>query len=370
VNVAEGAFSAQPEMSDMQQRLRVGVDTLSKDLIMAGAGAYLGKQAGSLNYSFAPVLPFRQGAVGDDSPSMFVRSSDVRAPLSSSNRITIIYVPPTTAQTTLAADLTPGSLTLQVASESDCPIGVNLCGFSKDMSLLVYDADGNYDLFSVTSVTDETAQLSVKKPADASTTTYKAGTKVVEAVSHTYYLRPETNQLMHYDGTSNPDEPVVDNVVSLWFEYYGDPNPPVLIKSVTDPTGPWTTYGPKPPALGVQTTGYAAGENCTFQVGGGVHTARLATLPADSMSLVKLKEEWLQDGPFCPDEANVNRWDADLLRIRKIEVTLRVQSAVAALRGPQSALFANGGTSRGGDRWVPDQEIRFQVSPRNLNLGR
>jgi hypothetical protein len=78
----------------------------------------------------------------------------------------------------------------------------------------------------------------------------------------------------------------------------------------------------------------------------------------------------LKDGPFCPEDANVNRWDADLLRIRKIEVTLRVQSAVAALRGPQSALFAHGGTSRGGDRWVPDQEIRFQVSPRNLNLGR
>src|SRR5258706_7508688 len=74
VRVAEGAFSAQPEVSDMQQRLRVGADTLSRDLIMAGAGAYLGRQAGSLNYSFAPVLPFRQGAVGDDSPSMFVSS--------------------------------------------------------------------------------------------------------------------------------------------------------------------------------------------------------------------------------------------------------------------------------------------------------
>ena len=370
VNVAEGAFSAQPEMSDLQQRLRVGADTLSKDLIMAGAGAYMGKQAGSLNYSFAPVLPFRQGAVGDDSPSMFVSSSDVRAPLSSSNRITIIYVPPTTAQTTLAADLTPASLTLQVASESDCPIGVNLCGFAEDMSVLVYDDYGNYDMFSVTSVTDTTAQLSVNKPPDASTTTYKTGTKVVEAVSHTYYLKPETNQLMHYDGTGNADVPVVDHVVGLWFEYYGDPNPPMLIRSVTDPIGPWTTYGPKPPALGVQATGYTPGENCTFRVDAGAQTARLATLPAPTASLVKLKEEWLKDGPFCPDEANVNRWDADLLRIRKIEVTLRVQSAASALRGPHSALFANGGTSRAADRWVPDREIRFQVSPRNLNLGR
>jgi prepilin-type N-terminal cleavage/methylation domain-containing protein len=370
MNPAEGAFFAQPEVSDMQQRLRVGADTLSKDLIMAGAGAYSGTQAGSLNYWFASVLPFRRGAEGDDSPSMFVSSSDVRAPLGSSDRITLIYVPPTTAQTTLAADLTPASLTLQVASESACPVGVNLCGFTKDMSVLVYDDYGNYDMFTVTSVTNSTAQLAVKKPADASTTTYKAGAKVVEAVSHTYYLKPQTNQLMHYNGTSSADVPVVDNVVGLWFEYYGEPKPPMLIRSVTEPIGPWTTYGPRPPAIGVQATGYAAGENCTFQVDAGVQITRLASLPGDGASLVKLKEEWLKDGPFCPDATNVNRWDADLLRIRKVEVTLRVQSAAAALRGPQSALFVNGGTSRGGDRWVPDQEIRFQVSPRNLNLGR
>jgi hypothetical protein len=78
----------------------------------------------------------------------------------------------------------------------------------------------------------------------------------------------------------------------------------------------------------------------------------------------------LTDGPWCPDAMNPNRWDADLLRIRKIAVTLRVESAVEALRGPAGTLFVHGGTSRGGHRFAPDQEVRFQVSPRNLNLGR
>jgi hypothetical protein len=78
----------------------------------------------------------------------------------------------------------------------------------------------------------------------------------------------------------------------------------------------------------------------------------------------------LTDGPWCPDEANANRWDADLLRIRKVSVAVRIEAAPAALRGPASALFANGGTSRDVNRWVPDQEIRFQVSPRNMNLER
>ena len=38
MNPAHGIFAAQPEKSDMQQRMRIGVDTLYKDLVMAGAG--------------------------------------------------------------------------------------------------------------------------------------------------------------------------------------------------------------------------------------------------------------------------------------------------------------------------------------------
>ena len=39
MNPSQGMFAAQPEVMDMQQRMRVGVDTLTKDLMMAGAGA-------------------------------------------------------------------------------------------------------------------------------------------------------------------------------------------------------------------------------------------------------------------------------------------------------------------------------------------
>jgi len=41
-----------------------------------------------------------------------------------------------------------------------------------------------------------------------------------------------------------------------------------------------------------------------------------------------------------------------------------------ALRGPAGVLFTYGGTSTGGARLVPDQEIRFDITPRNMNLGR
>ena len=48
----------------------------------------------------------------------------------------------------------------------------------------------------------------------------------------------------------------------------------------------------------------------------------------------------------------------------------RMQSANAALRGPAGLLFANGGRATGVSRWLPDLQVTFQVTPRNLNLDR
>src|SRR4029434_4858090 len=59
LNPAHGTFQVQPEVSDLQQRLRVGIDTLQKDLVMAGAGTYNGQMAGALNYFIAPIMPYR-----------------------------------------------------------------------------------------------------------------------------------------------------------------------------------------------------------------------------------------------------------------------------------------------------------------------
>jgi hypothetical protein len=104
--------------------------------------------------------------------------------------------------------------------------------------------------------------------------------------------------------------------------------------------------------------------------GSPVPAPRLATLGDDAAGLVRLTAARLTDGPWCPNAASQRRWDADLLRIRTIAVTVRVQAANAALRGPAGALFRHGGTAHSGNRWLPDQELRFQVAPRNLNVGR
>jgi hypothetical protein len=51
-------------------------------------------------------------------------------------------------------------------------------------------------------------------------------------------------------------------------------------------------------------------------------------------------------------------------------VTLRVESALAALRGPAGALFTNAGTSSSGLLWAPDIEVRLQIAPRNMSVSR
>jgi hypothetical protein len=89
-----------------------------------------------------------------------------------------------------------------------------------------------------------------------------------------------------------------------------------------------------------------------------------------------MPQAMLTDGPWCPADKNSdgadlpNKYDADMLRVRQVRITLRVQVAKAMLRGPAGILFRHAGTSHSGERFVPDQEIRFDVAPRNLNLGR
>jgi prepilin-type N-terminal cleavage/methylation domain-containing protein len=358
MNPAQGSFATQPEVSDMQQRLRVGADSLYKDIVMAGNGAYQGSMSGSLLYMFAPVMPFRQGSVNDDPPGTF-----------KSDTITLVYVPPTFVQTSLSTKSPAlNSVEIGVNPEPGCPKGQDLCGFTPGMVVLMYDDSGNFDLFTLTNVQENALHLQHNQDKLSYTAYDENTTKIVQANYFEYYLNTVTNQLMFYDGGGAPDVPVVDNVVGLNFDYYGDPQPPQIKGGAGTALSPWqTTYGPSPKSPGVN--GFAANENCVFDAGP-TPTPKLAALGAANSALVQLTKAQLTDGPWCPSAANVNRFDADLLRIRKVVVTLRVQAAAAALRGPASALFSHGGTSTSGQKWVADQEVKFTVSPRNLNLGR
>ena len=112
------------------------------------------------------------------------------------------------------------------------------------------------------------------------------------ATSHTYYVKHDRvtglTQLMRYDGNES-DLPLADQVTRLEFAYFTE-------------------------------------------------------------DAVVMAPEQFADGPWFPDDEDRNRFDLDVLRIRRVRVTLRVQAAPQALR-----------------RLLPDREITFDVSPRNLN---
>ncbi len=366
VNPSQGTFQVQPEVSDLQQRLRVGIDTLQKDLVMAGAGTYNGESAGALSYFIAPIMPYHAfGDTTDPELGTFFRT----------DAISLIYVPPTPSQTTISQQMPPKSAEIKVNAQPNCPPkkGFELCGFSQGDQAIIFDENGNWDMFVITQVQDEAVHMQHREQ-DFSVG-YAANSALTQVYAVTYYLKADaatkTYQLMYFDGW-NIDLPVVDDVVDLRFQYFGDPNPAQLTgKPLTKKPGPWTTYGPPPPQLGVVRGDWPAGENCTFQLGAdGMQEPRLATLGGGGLGQVELTAQELTDGPWCPDADKANRFDADLLRVRRVRVTIRVQAALERMRGPMGPLFMKGGTALAGDKFIPDQEITFDVAPRNLNLGR
>ncbi len=332
MNPAQGVGQAQPEVADMQQRMRVGNDTLFKELVMAGAGPYQGAITGSLVKYFAPILPRR---VGDINPDPVVGAGSF-----TTDRITLAYIPNSYSQTTIAHAMPPQSAEMKVNPQANCPADANnLCGFKIGMEVIIFDASGNFDTFTITQVQDDAVHLQHR--GDDLNYKYAIGASITQIVSYTYWLDRTTNQLKRYDGHAK-DEVLADNVVDLRFDYFGDPDPPTI---------------PKPP-LG--------DANCLYDAAGNYQN--LPTLAPDEGSLAVLTQAILSDGPMCG--SGNNQFDADLLRVRKVRVTMRVQVANPALRGLDKTLFMHPGTSRGGERFVPDYTISFEVSPRNLNLVR
>ena len=332
---------------------------------MAGAGTYAGPALGALNYQVAPVMPYR--AFGDT-------PDQVRGIFHRIDAISFMSVPSTPSQTQLAEALPPGALELQIELPPNCPVATahRLCGFGADARVLLVDHRGAWDIYTVEQIDSGAMHLQHRRPS--SITSYEAGSIASEIRAGSYFLKSDlsagTFQLMRHDGWST-ELPVVDEVVSLEFRYFGSAPPPQLTGATLDAgPGPWTTYGPAPPPLTISRGSWPPGENCTFAVIDGTHVPRLAVLAADSTALVELTPAILTDGPWCPDALSLNRFDADLLRVRRVAVSLRVQSAVASLRGPAGTLFMRGGTARASDRFLPDLLVRFDVTPRNLNLTR
>jgi hypothetical protein len=284
-----------------------------------------------------------------------------------SDSVSLLFVPSTASQTTLAAPMMAGGLEITINEPATCPAATanQLCGVAGGDQVLIFDPTGAWDVFTVDRAGVGGVFTLEGPPSERG---FAAGANVAKARAVTYSLKadPATGafQLVRSDGIG-PAQPVLDQVVRLQFQYFGEPEPPRVIDATDSALR--ASYGPAPPPVDQQLPAWPPGENCTFFVSDGRHQPRLTTLGV-SGAVVELPPAVLTDGPWCPDSAARNRFDADLLRIRRVRFTLRVQTAVRSLRGPAGPLFVNQGFARSATRYVPDMEIQIDVTPRNVNL--
>jgi hypothetical protein len=71
----------------------------------------------------------------------------------------------------------------------------------------------------------------------------------------------------------------------------------------------------------------------------------------------------LTDGPSCGQPPF--RFDADLLRVRRVSVTIRVEAESAEFRG-RGIGFSSPGVAGASTRVVPDLQTTIDVTPPNM----
>jgi len=308
-----GSTALWSESADLHQRARVAAETFASEIGAAGAGT----EAGPLIRFLPAIEPGRRGFAAG------------------ANAITVRYVPGYGPSSTLSADLSPAMSSAAVVVHQGCRAGTTACGFVAGIDVILFDAAGNWDLSTVQSIGPGTLELA--NVTAGRSVTYSAGSYIAQVVETTLFLDPVERQLRR-EQPGGSALTVLDNVVDLQLAYFGDPLPPVE---------------PVPPA-GVG--------NCLVTSSGSPVTH--AVLYADRGGLASLPISMLTDGPYCG--TGPGSFDVDLLRIRTVRATLRLQTGVDELRGTDFRLFARPGSATARDRAIPDEIVSLDLSPRNL----
>lgn len=311
----------QPDVADVQQRGRVAADILSRDLADAGAWADRGGIMRGLSCCVPVLQPRRIGTRFADPPG--TARDDV---------LTIVR---------LSAGATPGRLrdpigagVLALENGAGCVPSRPVCGLREGDAAIVFDTKGHHDFFLLGAPGADSAPVQPRQGGAAYP--FGAGALAGGVDTRTYYFDAAARQLRQYDGHLS-DVPVVDDVVSVRFEYWGTAGVPERTRA-EDGT-----------------------ETCWFDAAGQPRFGRPLSPPGSPN--VSLPIEVFRDGPWCG--ADDNRFDADLLRVRHVRATVRVAAAADTARGT-GADFLVAGRANSALRLVPDVEVTVDVAPRIL----
>jgi hypothetical protein len=268
---AQAAVAAQGDAADQQQRLRVVTEAVRHDLMMAGAGPSRGAGDGPLIRVLPPVVPARIGIVSPD-PELTARG----------DRLSIVYVPEAHAQALLRSAMATAASPLAIDGSPVCAAGTS-CGFAVGDRAIVYEPSregGPHELLTIGAV-DAIRDLLI--PAVPLSHAYGAGARVAIVTVRVYHFDAINRRLMMYDGDRS-DVPLIDRVVNMRVTYLADPRPDALLS---------------------------------------IPLADLGGTVPRALSLAQLV-----DGPVAGEAPN--RFDADLLRLRRVQITLTLQNESAA----------------------------------------
>jgi prepilin-type N-terminal cleavage/methylation domain-containing protein len=179
------------------------------------------------------------------------------------------------------------------------------CGFFERMTVLVADGLGDFDVFAVAAI--DAGSATVRRLHIGTDSSYARGSPALPVDLRTYYFDNSKRELRAFDGDRS-DMPVVNDVVALSFEYVAE---------------------------------------------------------ASDGTLEALDAGVLQDGPWRG--IGIQPYDADLLRIRAVRVSIRLQAGSVACRGADPRWFLNPGTAVETLRLVRDISMHTYVT--SFNLG-
>lgn len=304
----------QPEVADLDQRLRVATLAVRTALELAGAGLPAGENPGALTQRWPAVYPHRRGSEGADPPDAAF-----------TDRFTVVWASPAGVAPGLSAGMLALTSSIGFLLGPPCSPSDVRCGFRTGQLAAVDDRLGSVDIFRVASIA---AGVMGHSPAALSKAYSPAeGARVLPLEGRHFRFDPARRQLRVGTGGLT-ESPLLDDVVAFEVAYEGTSRPP---------------SAPRPPP-GVATCLYDEQGDARLPVLGGAVGERV-TLPADMLA----------DGPFCGEGAG--RYDADLLRVRRVIVRLTVSGpGRRGPNGPRTEL----------DHLTESREVLIDVVPRNL----
>jgi prepilin-type N-terminal cleavage/methylation domain-containing protein len=322
ISPARAAFETAPAALELQQRARVAGEFLESAIRSAGIEEP-GNRHASIGGSFVPsLIP----ALGSGRGNLF---SDFE-----------VFRPVTGGRGVLAVDQPSAGAALTLLSNRECAHVRDVCGFVAGAIAAISDGQGRFDIFEVAAADPVWMTLLPLHPLSAP---YAAGSRLHEAETFRFSLAPQTggSKALVRTPRSGGAQPVVDGIADLTISLWGEAGAPQITWDGADGTA---SYGPSLPSPAFSDGGNAwpAGESCLMGRDIAGPWSRLVALGPPE-SLVQLSRSSLNDGPWCAG-GSLGIYDADLVRLRRVDVEIRLQSPV---------------------RKVPDRTITTSVYVRN-----